>query len=315
MSLNYNQYLLQISRELTLVQPVYAISTASGNGTSVTITYVGGESLQVGAYVTVKDVVPAAYNGTYPITASTYFGGLGTVTFLSTATGAYVSGGIVGLDDRFVNAVQSIIDYAELRILRDLQLLNTTTSNTTFFTVSNNYQLDIPQGTFINIQNINILDALPPLRPVSKEYIYNVWGPAASTGRPEVYCLFGGDVSSPTTTPYVLLFGPTPNSAYHLNIVGTVRPTSIYVLGQTNPFATTFISSQFPDLFLMASMVYISGYQRNFGRQSDDPSQAVSYESQYATLLKSCMLEEAQKKFEASGWSSMPPATVATPNR
>jgi hypothetical protein len=65
----------------------------------------------------------------------------------------------------------------------------------------------------------------------------------------------------------------------------------------------------------MASMVYISAYQRNFGRQSDDPSMAVSYESQYQALVKSATVEEFRKKFAAGGWSSMSPAVVATPGR
>ena len=65
----------------------------------------------------------------------------------------------------------------------------------------------------------------------------------------------------------------------------------------------------------MASMVYISAYQRNFGRMSDDPQMAVSYESQYQALVKGATVEEFRKKFEAGGWSSMSPATVATPGR
>jgi hypothetical protein len=65
----------------------------------------------------------------------------------------------------------------------------------------------------------------------------------------------------------------------------------------------------------MASMIYISAYQRNFGRLNDDPQMAMTYESQYQALLKSAIVEEARKKFDAAGWSSQSPATVATPTR
>jgi hypothetical protein len=92
--------------------------------------------------------------------------------------------------------------------------------------------------------------------------------------------------------------------------VGTYRPNS---LSSTN--TTTFISLYLPDVFIMASMIYISAYQRNFGRANDDPQMAVSYESQYQALLKSALVEEARKTFEASGWSSQAPATVASPSR
>ena len=66
---------------------------------------------------------------------------------------------------------------------------------------------------------------------------------------------------------------------------------------------------------IMASMVYISAYQRNFGRANDDPQMAVTYESQYQTLLKSALSEENRKKFEAAAWSSQSQSTTATPTR
>ena len=62
-------------------------------------------------------------------------------------------------------------------------------------------------------------------------------------------------------------------------------------------------------------MIYVSAYQRNFGRANDDPQMAVTYESQYQALLQGASVEEARKKFEASGWSSQSPAPVASPSR
>jgi len=66
---------------------------------------------------------------------------------------------------------------------------------------------------------------------------------------------------------------------------------------------------------IMASMIYISAYQRNFGRQSDDPAMAQSYEGQYNALLKSALVEEVRKKYEAAAWTSYSPSPVATPTR
>jgi hypothetical protein len=62
-------------------------------------------------------------------------------------------------------------------------------------------------------------------------------------------------------------------------------------------------------------MIYISAYQRNFGRANDDPQMAITYESQYQALLKSALTEENRKKFEAAAWSSQSPSTTATPTR
>jgi hypothetical protein len=93
-------------------------------------------------------------------------------------------------------------------------------------------------------------------------------------------------------------------------------PTSATMIGSAgNGNGVSFISQYLPDLLIMASMVYISAYQRNFGRQSDDPQMAQSYEGQYQALLKSATVEEARKKFEAAAWSSQSPAQVASPTR
>jgi len=42
---------------------------------------------------------------------------------------------------------------------------------------------------------------------------------------------------------------------------------------------------------------------------------AMSYETQYQLLLKSAVVEEARKKFDAAAWSSQSPATTASPTR
>ena len=68
-------------------------------------------------------------------------------------------------------------------------------------------------------------------------------------------------------------------------------------------------------MLIMASMIYISAYQRNFGRQSDDPQMAQSYEAQYKALLQSAMVEETRKKYEGPGWSSQSPSPIASPTR
>jgi hypothetical protein len=85
-------------------------------------------------------------------------------------------------------------------------------------------------------------------------------------------------------------------------------------MSSTNP--TTFISINLPDLFVMASMIYISAYQRNFSSaMGNDPQMPVTYETQYQTLLRNAITEENRKKFEAAAWSSQSVSTTATPSR
>jgi hypothetical protein len=177
---------------------------------------------------------------------------------------------------------------------------------------------DAQEGTFVVSEQINLLtdasgnaatttnpDACVrvPLLPTTKEFVDAVYGSAltADRGQPKYFVPFNETL---------FFVAPTPDQAYPVEVVGTYRPNS---LSSTN--TTTFISLYLPDVFIMASMIYISAYQRNFGRANDDPQMAITYESQYQALLKSAMVEEARKKFEASGWSSQSASPVSTPSR
>lgn len=59
------------------------------------------------------------------------------------------------------------------------------------------------------------------------------------------------------------------------------------------------------DLFVAAAMVFMSGYQKNFGAQADDPKMAMSWETQYQALLRGAMDEEARKKGEGAGYNPL----------
>lgn len=211
----------------------------------------------------------------------------------------------------FLSNLPSAINYAELRIYRDIDLLSTVMAVTGFSLIANNNQLVLPEDTFVTLQNINVLTPIGqsdplvstrnPLSPTSKEYLYNAWGSAAGAGLPTKMAILN------TTT---ILLGPWPDQNYATEIIGTIRPPS---LSPDN--TTTWISTYMPDLLLYAAMIFISGYQRNFGLMGNDPAMGVTYESQYQTMMKSASVEEARKKFQSSGWTSMSPAIAATPTR
>ncbi|CAB4155510.1 hypothetical protein UFOVP661_4 [uncultured Caudovirales phage] len=213
--------------------------------------------------------------------------------------------------DPFTILLPQMITYAENRMYRDLDFLFTSTSITGYSFSTGSRQITIPEGTVVVSEQINVItpsgqsdpDAgtRNPLLPVTKEFLDAVYGSSSYTGLPKYFTPFNDNL---------FLVGPFPDFEYFVEIVGTYRPAS---LSSTNK--TTFISLYLPDVFIMASMVYISGYQRNFGRQSDDPAMAQSYESQYQALLRGAAVEEARKKFEASGWTSQAPTAVATPSR
>lgn len=219
-------------------------------------------------------------------------------------------------DPAFLAILPQMIVYAELRMYRDLDFLFTSGVSTAYSLTAGSRTLNVPAetfplGTLVVPEQINVLvgstnpDAAErvPLLPTTKEFLDAVYGSGAVANRgvPQYWVPFDD---------YTFLVGPYPDQGYTVELVGTYRPAS---LSATNP--TTFISTNLPDVMIMASLVYISAYQRNWGRQSDDPQMALSYENQYQTLIKGAAVEEARKKFESSGWSSQSPSTFATPTR
>jgi hypothetical protein len=68
-----------------------AVTGASGDGTTVTLTHTSTVTFVSGSTITVAGMNPAGYNGTYTVTASSP----GSVSFLDAETGAFVSGGTI----------------------------------------------------------------------------------------------------------------------------------------------------------------------------------------------------------------------------
>ncbi len=212
-------------------------------------------------------------------------------------------------DPNYIAILPQMITYAENRMCRDLDFLSTQVSRTYTLTSGTN-QLAIPTGDFVTTQTITVGPSNTPVLPVSKTFIQNVYSTNTGAALPQYFAMYGGDLTTTGNTSSNIVFGPWPDSNYTITITGTTRPAS---LSASN--TTTFISTYLPDVMIMASMIYISAYQRNFGRQSDDPAMAQSYEGQYNALLKSALVEEVRKKYEAAAWTSYSPSPVATPTR
>lgn len=216
-------------------------------------------------------------------------------------------------DPAFVIILPQMITYAENRIYRELDFLFTSIATTAYGLTVGSRVISVPAGTLVVPEQINLITpagttnpdegSRVPLLPTTKEFLDQVYGSGLSTnrGQPKYFVPFDD---------YTFLVGPYPDASYTCEIVGTYRPDSMSLTNKT-----TFISLYLPDLFIMASMVYVSAYQRNFGRANDDPQMAITYESQYQALKASAMAEENRKKFEAAAWSSQGASTSATPTR
>lgn len=204
-------------------------------------------------------------------------------------------------------------DYAEQRIYREMDLLATQITDASASTVADTRALTLPSagGEFVVVDEVNIITPATagvssgtrvPCYPVSRAFIDAVYpSQIANTGVP---------ISWAMEDQATIVFGPAPDAAYTVEIIGTFRPTP---LSSGNP--NTFLTDKLPDLFIAASMVFASGYQRDFGGQgADNPQMSVSWEKQYQTLFASASAEEMRKSYAGQAWGSKS-ATPAKPER
>lgn len=208
-------------------------------------------------------------------------------------------------DAGFVTVLPNIIDDAEQRMYRDLDLLNTVSilpgqlSTAQRIQGINNAndpndapftQSDQPP---VVVQAINVLTPLNttvnsstavrnPLIPSSVEMVQALWPSAAGSTIPQYFAMVSQNG---------FIVGPWPDARYVFETVATYRYDPLSATNQT-----TLFSLYWPDMLIAASMVFAAGYQRNFGAASDDPKMGPTWEGHYQTLLASAKTEEDRKK-------------------
>jgi hypothetical protein len=212
-------------------------------------------------------------------------------------------------DTNFQIILPDAIDYAELSIYRDLDFLalhgllplgNMTIGAPT---------LAVPSSVVV-LESLFYGASQIPVVPASLEYIQAVYAGAAN-GPPVNFMTIGAASGGNWTPATQIIVGPAPDQAYPMTGYVTERQAP---LSETNP--TTFISLNLPDVFWAASMIFLAGYNRNFGAQSDDPRQAVSWSAEYQRLLHGADREELRKKFLAENGGSRvtpPPPMMPQP--
>lgn len=251
---------------------------------------------------------------TNPLTYNGYITQIGVMAVVGSTTDSV--SGITSLNDPNAQLiVPQMLNYAELRLQRDLDILPALTSNQYTLAAGSN-QLVLGAYDFITVESIQaaVNSILMPVTPASKEFLQNVFNSLVSQGPPQYFAPIGGDYATGGTTSNLLLIGPIADQNYQVTVFGVQRLPSLYQFassGSSAASSTTYLSSYYPDLLMMASMIYISAYQRNFGRMSDDPTMAQSYEGQYQLLLKSALAEESERRFEGDDWTAQPIRSVS----
>lgn len=232
---------------------------------------------------------------------------IATITVISSTT-------LVNGDTNFAGIMTGLIDYAEGRLYRDLNLPVVTVIDTSVICTSGNRSifLSTAQGEPLVLDSLNLLTSAGTtssngtrvsLIPTSKSVIDVVYPSMANanTGQPEFFSRLGN---------LEVILGPAPDQAYRTEAYFSVRPSPLSV---TN--SSTWLTQNYPELMIAAGMVFAAGYMRDFGAQSDNPQIAQSWESQYTTLLRGAGIEVNQMNFEGPGWTSQDVTNLATPPR
>jgi len=212
----------------------------------------------------------------------------------STLTAAVAAALTVDAGDAdFVALLPTIIDDAEQRCYRELDLM---TANVTVpQTLTPNSRLNaIPtsSGHMLVIDAINVFSATgarfsPPVKMVSREVVDYFWPneTAPSSASYPTLAARSDDAN--------VLFGPPPGSAWAAEFIGTIRPTPLSV---TN--TSTYLTNYLSDVFFKCIMADANGVLlKNYGAQSNDPQQAVSWEAAYQAALASAKTEELRKSY------------------
>jgi hypothetical protein len=232
--------------------------------------------------------------------------------------------GVLGFVDAPLQQVlPQMLNYAETRIQRDIDALQARSSNSYTLTAGANI-LSIPINDFLVIETLeaqqvssgNLVNNQPMIE-TSKEFIQNCYSTVFSSGYPKYYAKWGDNFGDGANTNVNILVGPPPNFAYPVRVTGVIRMPSLYQFATPGPADTsyTYISQWLPDLLMMASMIFISGYQRNFSAASDSKDMPVNYEQQYRALLAGAIAEENRKKGLGSAYSAYSTPATATPTR
>lgn len=208
---------------------------------------------------------------------------------------------LANADGFFQTLYPEAIRYAEALINRELVLLGQRAVDTSLVTVAGSRSLNllamttqiiVPEGfALITPAGMNPqLGTRVPFDATSLDVVDEIWPIESVTHTPSIMDFEPRMWALQDATTLVMC--PTPDAAYTAAVTGLFQPNP---LSASTP--TTYLSTAYPELLEAACMVYLVGaILRNFGSKSDNPAQALSWQSETATLMASAKSEEHRRR-------------------
>lgn len=216
----------------------------------------------------------------------------------------------------FSTYLPNIIQQAELRCYREICPLAARAAPANGSTTPGSRTLDLTGFTPLPIAVEGIALITPngsapaagtrwQYRKATLDFIDTIWPTEATTAPPS---------ANPDQNYYAYLdamtivLAPTPDLAYFVEAPGTTIPAP---LSMVNP--QTYLSINYPDVFLYACAVETAAFHKHYGAQSDDPKVALSFESGYQEK-KIGALEEEHRRRGTNGPAISLPSSAAAPH-
>jgi hypothetical protein len=209
---------------------------------------------------------------------------------------------------------------AEGRIVRELDLVaaNVRDSSASTTAGSRNFNLPTSIGTFLIITDLNVVTPASTapesgtrnrLTPVSLSVLDWTYPSTTGSGVPQFFAYVTQDTYSAPAQSQVV-FGPWPDAAYRVEVVGVVQPA-----GLTSINGTTWLSVNLYDVLFKATMMEAVAWQQNFSVGADNPAMAVNWKSAYAEAKDSAIKWQARARFGGASWTSASLEPIAQPQR
>lgn len=102
---------------------------------------------------------------------------------------------------------------------------------------------------------------------------------------------------------HTIVYAPTADAAYTVEIVGLFQQTPMSSSNQT-----TYIGNTYPEMLMAAVMFYLNGgLKQNFGAMTEDPRAAVSWKGVYDERMELAKIDEMRRRGLVSTAPIMPP--------
>ena len=187
------------------------------------------------------------------------------------------------------NALPEIIADSEQRIYRELDFLETRLEDATLNATATARNFTIPSEIII-MQGLSVITpsgSTPAagtrtrLLRTTPDGIDMFYPNQSVTGTPIYYAMLNNTVA---------LLAPAPDNPYTIEVTGNIRPTA---MSSTN--TTTYLGTNFPDMFFAACMVQGFAYNRDFS--SPEGQQNIqNWESIFTSRKQSALDEEMRRK-------------------